>query len=142
MTALAGIATACALFAPGAMAASQKFTVNNNTGLTLKLVRVDGDGNFEGRPNIGDLIAPGGSQSFEVQTRLFRSDQDYAYYQVVGWGDNSAYFEAGMNNSFGLGGGLAVSCSVPTGYACSPGSDWNWWQSNNDALSRTVDFGK
>ena len=46
--------------------------------MTLK--EIDGDGNFEGRPNVGSVLPPGQYADFEVQYRWLSDQNDDAKY--------------------------------------------------------------
>ncbi len=81
---------ASASIAPVASAADQPsagkskgFHIKNNTGSTLTLNSVTGDGRFEGRPEVGSVIPPGGEQDFELQYHpLDGNENDVAKYVI------------------------------------------------------------
>jgi hypothetical protein len=64
----------------GAPLVSQGFHIYNLTTTPMKLTAIDGDGNFEGRPNVGDVLAPGQYADFEVQYRFATDQNDDATY--------------------------------------------------------------
>jgi hypothetical protein len=98
--ALAPVALAGAIMAPTAAAApmhdapgpsaaarvdySQGFHIYNLSSHRLKLVSVTGSGNFEGRPNDGDILQPGvGYHDWEVQYRWVSPQFDRVTYQIL-----------------------------------------------------------
>jgi hypothetical protein len=137
--ALAGVMTAvaalAAVAAPSALAAtaaahaqlspesSRRVTVTNLSQYTLKLVKVEGDKRFEGRPADGSTIAPGYSQHFEVQYVYLSTQRDRAFYNVFNSsGTKVGTFEAYMTlASNGYSDPvLSVDCSAyGTGTSCS-----------------------
>ena len=118
----AGAATGAprAQLAPAAPESSLRYTVTNLSEYTLKLDKIVGDNRFEGRPNIGETIAPGRSQIFEVQ-RVFCSDQrDSAEYQVIDNGKTIGRFNAYMAvlNDFWCNPVRYTDCSTVTVGTC------------------------
>ena len=114
---------------------SRGFDVRNESGRPIKLVSLSGGGRFEGRPNIGDVIQPGGSQRFELQYQLLGDETDTVNYQTTD--GSGGYFSGSMRVD---GGGRSYSlCWAAGGFECSPltnpgGSQGRW---NADANTLT-----
>jgi hypothetical protein len=86
--------TSAAAQAIGPVGSSSSERVANLTSYRMRLQRIDGDGNFEGRPADGTVTAPGQSADFEVQRRWLDGQHDVAHYDfldangtVIGTGD-------------------------------------------------------
>ncbi|GGL97488.1 hypothetical protein [Nakamurella endophytica] len=75
---------------------SRGFNVRNMSHYTLKLVRIDGDNKFEGRPDIGTTISPGQSQRFEVLYKYLSNQRDDAVYDVLDGSTTVGSFTAKM----------------------------------------------
>lgn len=131
VAAVAAVAAPSALAATAAPAAahthadpspesSRRVTVTNLSQYTLKLVKVEGDNKFEGRPADGSTIAPGYSQHFEVQYVYFTTQRDRAFYSVLNNGTVVGTFEAYMTlASDGFTEPvLSVDCSTYTTGTC------------------------
>ena len=59
---------------------SRGFHIYNDTSKPMTLVKITGDGNFEGRPADGSVLMPGSYQDIEVQLRAASVQSDTAYY--------------------------------------------------------------
>ncbi len=62
--------------APQQVLYSRGFLVYNLTSTPMTLKSVTGDGNFEGRPDVGSVLQPGQHADFEVQYRAFSVQND------------------------------------------------------------------
>ncbi len=64
---------------------SRGFHIYNLSSYRMKLLSITGDGNFEGRPNDGDVLLPGvGFHDIEVQWRWLSNQNDTATYAILG----------------------------------------------------------
>lgn len=63
---------------------SSGFHVYDFTSHPMKLTSVTGDRNFEGRPNVGDIMQPGEYQDFEVSYQFMSTQRDTATYDILG----------------------------------------------------------
>jgi len=152
---LAPFALAGGMLAPGAAAASPSphsrsgggtgrgqvrysrgFLIHNYSSHPIKLTGITGGGHFEGRPNVGDVIQPGGSQDFEVQWQFAASEIDNADYAVLNQnGQQIGNFTAHMGVD-------AVDhpysyCTVGGPFACTPPPDRNNGMWNDGATTLT-----
>ncbi len=63
---------------------SRRFTIYNYSGHQLRLAKIEGDQRFEGKPSVGEVIQPGGSQIVEVTYVYMSTQRDDFTYDVLG----------------------------------------------------------
>jgi hypothetical protein len=125
--ALAPFALAGAVITPAAAAKparadySRGFHIYNLSGNQIKLLNIDGDGNFEGRPADGSTLSPGtGYQDVEVQFKWLSNQTDTAHYAVIGDdGKQLGTFDVTMS-VYGGDGGMRASCKTTVGQCSVP----------------------
>ena len=109
---------------------SRRITVYNNSSDTMKLVSVDGDKWFEGRPEDGSSIAPaGGSHVWELTYKYAKTNADtvvYDLYKRDGSKDGSVTLDLRVS-SIGVWepsvGSACKNISSVSGIKCFAGGD-------------------
>ena len=97
---------------------SRGFPVKNNSSHSLKLVSVTGH-YFDSKPDIGHILPPGGTDTFEVTFMFFIDQHDHATYDILdSQGTTIGTYTADMTVLSGVG--MPTSgCSITLG-SCTP----------------------
>jgi hypothetical protein len=110
----------------GAPQYSRGFHIYNLTSKPMTLLSVTGDGNFEGKPDVGSVLPPGQYADFEVQYRFaYNQNDDIVYTDGIHVGaiPGVNMFDAHLTVK-GQDGTTSSSCTVTSGTdTCTDPSD-------------------
>ena len=101
--------------------ASLSFFIYNLSSHPIKLIKVTGDNNFEGRTPDGSILgAKSAYHRFEVQARFWSKQQNTAHYEILGAHDQQiGTFEVDMNVGFDLLGPFRLAACRTSLGTCS-----------------------
>lgn len=120
----------------GAPLYSRGFHVYNLTTSPMTLTSVTGDGNFEGRPDVGSVVQPGQMADFEVQYRWLSDQNDEVTYRNA-----DGTFKADLEVNGFKSGNPSSTCTVTAGRDVCSDPDDSLYGTNGTVISYLMPAG-